>query len=251
MLPTLWSTRARASEASYFRKGEQLGTQEIRKKINKEELSKLRQENKLLEEKIRSGEFEGLPEILQNVWVPSWRTEDTPYTVRRPLQVTLNSDKHSTTKKERLLPTNELTSSAKLAADSYYDLTRGRYEYLKKWKDSSAIGESETVLSLSQKLRVEALGIGFRALVISTMCTAALGCTMFLYLRPEERRDKLRQRTQRFADRLKNWLNRPLSFISTNASGMLKGVTEDSRMKTLVDSILEVDDEPSKYKRGK
>ncbi|GJD06810.1 Ca(2+)/H(+) antiporter [Galdieria sulphuraria] len=232
MLPSLLSTRARASEASYFRKGEQLGTQELRKTISKQELDKLREENKLLEERIRSGEFEGLPEILQNVWVPSLKPTDTPQTVQRPLKVPLKITNEIPLKKEHTLPTHDLTSSARLATDSYYDLTRGRYEYLKKWKDSAALGQNETVLSLSQKLRVEALGIGFRALFISTICTAALGCTIFLYLRPEERRDKLRERTQRFSENLKNWLKTPLSFISTTAS----------------DSVLDVDHENSKYK---
>ncbi|GJQ12116.1 hypothetical protein GpartN1_g3907.t1 [Galdieria partita] len=251
MLPTLLSTRARASEASYFRKGEQLGTQELRKRISKQELDKLREENKHLEERIRSGEFEGLPEILQNLWVPSWKPDSTVHTAQRPLQVPIKVDGKFSVKKERVLPTNDLTSSAKLAADSYYDLTRGRYEYLKKWKDSETLGQSETVLSLSQKLRVEALGIGFRALFISTICTAALGCTIFLYLRPEERRDKLRESTQRFSENLKNWLRTPLSFISTSASSMLKGVTEDSFMKRIVDSVLDVDDSAtSKYKRN-
>jgi hypothetical protein len=246
MLPSLLNARARASEASYFRKGEQLGTHELRKNISKEELEKLRQENRSLEEKIRSGEFQGLPEILQNVWIPSWKPDNTVRTIERPLQVPLKRENRFSVKKEQALPTSELSSSARFAADSYYDLTKGRYEYLKKWKDTQEIGKTETLLSLSQKLRVEALGIGFRALLISTACTGALGCAIFLYLRPEDRRLKLRERTQRFSEHLRNWLKTPLSYISNRASSVLKGVTEDSSVKRVVDAVLEVDGETPK-----
>eukprot|EP00871_Galdieria_phlegrea_P003876 jgi/Galph1/448/GphlegSOOS_G5226.1 len=243
MLPGALSTRARSSETAYVYKGEQVGSQELRRRLNKDEIEKFRKENKELERRFRSGEFDGLPEILQNVWVPSSKDREIPTTVRRPFEVRLNSSSLPSTDKSTTFPVSQVSSAAKLASDSYYDLTRGRYEYLERWRNSNNFAKGETVLSMTQKLRVEALEIGFYSLLVSTAITGVFGGVLFLYLRSEERRERIKDKTQRFSEALKRSLNIPITFISSKASHMFGGVREDSAIRRVVDSILSVDDD--------